>query len=247
LEARLWWYPTRRRTRTMSLDLQALETSFDLVAPRGDELMDEFYSRLFTAAPAVRPLFPDDMQRQKTMLLGALVLLRKSLRDRAEAARARRAPRGVRRPARALPRRRHSADRVDGGDCRRRVERRVRVGVGVGVRDRRRDDARRRSPGRAGSSGIGNHCAVTTDPAAEDQLFAALVNGAKPASGPIVLVDYDPEWPALYEREAAKIRAALGETALLIEHAGSTSVPGLAAKPIIDIVLVVPDSTDEPA
>ena len=65
----------------MSLDLQALETSFDLVAPRGDELMDEFYARLFAAAPSVRPLFPDDMRRQKTMLLGALVLLRRSLRD----------------------------------------------------------------------------------------------------------------------------------------------------------------------
>ena len=65
----------------MTLNLEALETSFDLVAPRGDELMDEFYSRLFAAAPAVRPLFPDDMQRQKTMLLGALVLLRKSLRN----------------------------------------------------------------------------------------------------------------------------------------------------------------------
>jgi methyl-accepting chemotaxis protein len=65
----------------MSLDLQALETSFDLVAPRGDELMDEFYARLFAAAPGVRPLFPEDMQRQKTMLLGALVLLRKSLRN----------------------------------------------------------------------------------------------------------------------------------------------------------------------
>lgn len=65
----------------MSLNLDALETSFDLIAPRGDELMDEFYTRLFAAAPAVRPLFPDDMQRQKTMLLGALVLLRKSLRD----------------------------------------------------------------------------------------------------------------------------------------------------------------------
>jgi hemoglobin-like flavoprotein len=65
----------------MSLDLEALETSFDLVAPHGDELMDEFYSRLFAAAPAVRPLFPTDMGRQKVMLLGALVLLRKSLRD----------------------------------------------------------------------------------------------------------------------------------------------------------------------
>ncbi len=65
----------------MSLDLQALETSFDLVAPRGDELMDDFYARLFAAAPAVRPLFPADMKKQKTMLLGALVLLRKSLRN----------------------------------------------------------------------------------------------------------------------------------------------------------------------
>ena len=65
----------------MSLNLEALETSFDLIASRGDELMEEFYSRLFIAAPAVRPLFPDDMRRQKTMLLGALVLLRKSLRD----------------------------------------------------------------------------------------------------------------------------------------------------------------------
>ena len=65
----------------MSLDLEALETSFDLLAPRGDELMDEFYARLFEAAPSVRPLFPDDMKKQKTMLLGALVLLRKSLRD----------------------------------------------------------------------------------------------------------------------------------------------------------------------
>ncbi len=65
----------------MSLDLEALETSFDLVAPRGDELMDEFYARLFTAAPSVRPLFPTDMKTQKTMLLSALVLLRKSLRN----------------------------------------------------------------------------------------------------------------------------------------------------------------------
>jgi hemoglobin-like flavoprotein len=66
----------------MALDLTALETSFDLVAPRGDELVDTFYARLFAAAPAVRPLFADsDLQRQKVMLLGALVLLRKSLRD----------------------------------------------------------------------------------------------------------------------------------------------------------------------
>ena len=65
----------------MSLELHALENSFDLVAPRGDELVDVFYARLFAAAPAVRPLFPADMKKQKTMLLGALVLLRKSLRN----------------------------------------------------------------------------------------------------------------------------------------------------------------------
>jgi hemoglobin-like flavoprotein len=66
----------------MQLDLEALETSFDLVAPRGDHLMDIFYARLFAAVPAVRPLFAEsDLGRQKTMLLGALVLLRKSLRD----------------------------------------------------------------------------------------------------------------------------------------------------------------------
>ena len=65
----------------MTLNIKTLETSFDLIAPRGDELMDEFYSRLFEAAPAVRPLFSADMKRQKAMLLSALVLVRKSLRD----------------------------------------------------------------------------------------------------------------------------------------------------------------------
>jgi hemoglobin-like flavoprotein len=66
----------------MHLDLETLETTFDLVAPRGDELMDVFYARLFAAAPAVRPLFDGtDLRRQKAMLLSALVLVRKSLRD----------------------------------------------------------------------------------------------------------------------------------------------------------------------
>ena len=65
----------------MTLDLEALETSFDLVAPRGDELMNAFYARLFATAPSVRTLFPRDMDTQKTMLLSALVLLRGSLRN----------------------------------------------------------------------------------------------------------------------------------------------------------------------
>ena len=66
----------------MDLNLKALEESFDAIAPRGDELMEEFYARLFERAPAVKPLFAGtDLKRQKTMLLGTLVLLRKSLRD----------------------------------------------------------------------------------------------------------------------------------------------------------------------
>jgi hemoglobin-like flavoprotein len=66
----------------MTLNLEALETSFDLVAPRADELMDIFYAGLFEAAPAVKPLFAKtDMKRQKGMLLAVLSLLRKSLRD----------------------------------------------------------------------------------------------------------------------------------------------------------------------
>ena len=66
----------------MHLNLDTLETSFDLVAPRGDELVDVFYARLFAAAPAVEPLFAGtDLRRQKAMLLRTLVLLRRSLRN----------------------------------------------------------------------------------------------------------------------------------------------------------------------
>jgi GrpB-like predicted nucleotidyltransferase (UPF0157 family) len=64
-------------------------------------------------------------------------------------------------------------------------------------------------------------------------------------NAPIELMGYDPRWPAIFDREASHIRAALGSLAIRIEHVGSTSVPGLAAKPIIDIVLAVPDSADE--
>ena len=61
----------------------------------------------------------------------------------------------------------------------------------------------------------------------------------------IRIVDSDPAWPHIYERHATTLRCALGSVALQIEHIGSTSVPGLAAKAIIDILLVVPDSGDE--
>ncbi len=65
--------------------------------------------------------------------------------------------------------------------------------------------------------------------------------------GPVRLVEPDPAWPAMFEREAARIRAALGERAQIVEHVGSTAVPGLAAKPIVDVLLGVPDSADESA
>jgi len=61
----------------------------------------------------------------------------------------------------------------------------------------------------------------------------------------ILLSEYDSKWPDLFLREAKRIRAILGSGALMVEHVGSTSVPGLAAKPIIDILLVVQNSVNE--
>ena len=81
----------------------------------------------------------------------------------------------------------------------------------------------------------------------EEQILAANVAELKPLTAPIALVEYDPGWPALFEREAERIRSALGEDARVLEHVGSTSVPGLAAKPVVDLVLAVPDSADEPS
>ena len=81
----------------------------------------------------------------------------------------------------------------------------------------------------------------------DEYMAAVTVGPRRRVDGPIFLADYDPAWPVLYEREAARIRAALGERVRLLEHVGSTSVPGLPAKPIIDILLAVPDSADEPA
>ena len=123
-----------------TLDLDALETSFDLIAPQGDLLMDTFYRRLFEAAPSVRPLFPTDMRAQKAMLLGALVLLRKSLRDLGAIV-----PKlrdlGARHVAHgavpgAVPRRRQRADRRDGRGSGQRLAIDVCGGVGARLRNR---------------------------------------------------------------------------------------------------------------
>jgi len=59
--------------------------------------------------------------------------------------------------------------------------------------------------------------------------------------------DYDTSWPSKFQVQAGRIAKALGEVALRLEHIGSTSVPGLAAKPIIDILVVVQDSSNESA
>jgi GrpB-like predicted nucleotidyltransferase (UPF0157 family) len=79
----------------------------------------------------------------------------------------------------------------------------------------------------------------------EQELRKVTIGEPWRVDGPIALAEYDPEWPSLFEREADRIRGALGDRALILEHAGSTSVPGLASKPIIDIVLAVSDSSDE--
>lgn len=76
-------------------------------------------------------------------------------------------------------------------------------------------------------------------------LDAVLIGGREPVT--VVVADYDPAWPARFAELRARILAALGATARCVEHIGSTSVPGLAAKPIIDVLLVVPDVDDESA
>jgi GrpB-like predicted nucleotidyltransferase (UPF0157 family)/aminoglycoside phosphotransferase (APT) family kinase protein len=63
----------------------------------------------------------------------------------------------------------------------------------------------------------------------------------------IVIADYDATWPAQFEHEAAAVRDVLGARAFSIDHVGATSVPGLGAKPVVDILLVVADSSNEPS
>ena len=92
-----------------------------------------------------------------------------------------------------------------------------------------------------GDASAGDFIAMT-----EEQLQAVHLYGLAPLSQPIQIVDYDPEWPRFFEREAARLRASLGDRVMQVEHVGSTSVPGLAAKPKIDMLLVVANSANEP-
>jgi GrpB-like predicted nucleotidyltransferase (UPF0157 family) len=84
-------------------------------------------------------------------------------------------------------------------------------------------------------------------PYTEDELRRATIGELEPLSSRIAITDYDPRWPELFASEADRIRRALGSRALRIEHVGSTSVPGLPAKPTIDVLLVVANSAQEEA
>ncbi|MGI9058264.1 MAG: GrpB family protein [Ktedonobacteraceae bacterium] len=96
--------------------------------------------------------------------------------------------------------------------------------------------------------GTGNTSGGMPEIKTEEQIKAAYVGVPPvPLVGLIQIADYDPEWPRLFAREARRIQAALGDRVLLLEHVGSTSVPRLAAKPRIDVLLVVANSADEPA
>lgn len=84
-------------------------------------------------------------------------------------------------------------------------------------------------------------------PMTEAQILAVTVGERQPWNSTITLAPYDTAWPSLFTRLEVRVRRALGDDVLLLEHVGSTSVPGLSAKPIIDIVLAVADSGDEPS
>jgi GrpB-like predicted nucleotidyltransferase (UPF0157 family) len=88
----------------------------------------------------------------------------------------------------------------------------------------------------------GSEDSVANDPI-EERLREVVIGEIE--SPAIVVLDYDPAWAERFRHEETRIREALGEAALAIEHIGSTSVPGLAAKPIVDILVVVEDSGDE--
>jgi GrpB-like predicted nucleotidyltransferase (UPF0157 family) len=87
--------------------------------------------------------------------------------------------------------------------------------------------------------------ATTRVSTTEEHLESIWVGGAAPLVGLIQIVDYDLDWPQIFEREAERVRFVLGDRVVQLEHVGSTSVPELAAKPRIDMLLVVVNSADE--
>ena len=79
----------------------------------------------------------------------------------------------------------------------------------------------------------------------EEYLLGITVGEREPLNGSIYLAPYDPGWTAQFSLQADGIREALAEKVLRLEHVGSTAVRGLSAKPVIDMVLAVPNSADE--
>lgn len=99
------------------------------------------------------------------------------------------------------------------------------------------DGTHNRAHSRVGSKG---------SPGGTDEYLAVVTIGERrPLNSTIHLAPYEPRWPSDFAKLANRIGGALGEQVLLLEHVGSTSVPGLSAKPIIDSVLAVHDSADE--
>lgn len=84
-------------------------------------------------------------------------------------------------------------------------------------------------------------------PTNKESPLAVNLGERAPLNSSINLAPYDPAWPSMFLLLANRIRDALSEKMLLLEHVGSTSVPGLSAKPIIDMVLAVSNSADEPS
>jgi GrpB-like predicted nucleotidyltransferase (UPF0157 family) len=80
---------------------------------------------------------------------------------------------------------------------------------------------------------------------ADAALAAVLVHGLKPAQ--VVLAGHDPLWARRFAARATELRRVLGQRAGLVEHVGSTAVPGLAAKPVVDILIGIDDPDDEAA
>ncbi len=104
--------------------------------------------------------------------------------------------------------------------------------------------------GRPGPSGLNDPRGAAANDAddgalADAALAAVLVHGLKPAQ--VVLADHDPRWARRFAARATELRRVLGERARLVEHVGSTAVPGLAAKPVVDILVGIDDPDDEAA
>jgi GrpB-like predicted nucleotidyltransferase (UPF0157 family) len=83
----------------------------------------------------------------------------------------------------------------------------------------------------------------TTDLTPEETVDTILAE-TSPARSPVVVAEYDDDWPKLFEQIARAVREAVADLGAEVEHVGSTSVPGLAAKPVIDIDVVVRSTAD---